>query len=735
MKKRDKKQENTPPPAADPVEEHVREIMEIDPKPEVSSSAKKAESSDKKPSEDSLATAPELPGKSIKVNFHEEESAKEGTKTPDSIQSEIEKINKQLQTDTPVEIEEEKLPPDTVPEAGVATAPAVSNAVDSADKKPAEETESTVDEPETEAAEAKTDDKQEAATEEADSVTDSPDTDKAIEEIIAQESDQILAVEDEKLSAALTGQQTKSDSRFKEFLASLGHSKAMRRLTAFLLIASLAAAFAFPASRYTVLNTAGVRSSTSMTVIDQSTQQPLKNVTVRVGEQSAQTNDDGVATLQQLKLGPTEVTIERRAFAVQKRQITIGWGSNPLGEYALQPVGTQYVFKVTDYVSGQPAVKAEATYEDASAYSDEEGVIKLTVDDINEDTFEVSITKDGYRTEQVGVNIEGNTDTAIEMVSDRKHAFISKRSGKHDVYKIDADGKNEELVLEGTGNEREDMVLVTHPTEEMIALVSTRDGERNKDGFLLSTLNIINLSENSVYEVTKSERVQVIGWADNYLTYVQITSGASASHPGRHRLVSYNYESDEKEGLASANYFNDVTTIDNRVYYAPSSAYMPDRSSSLYAIDADGSDKKMILDKEAWSLLRTSYDNITIALQQEWYRYQPGSDEPEELEGEPASMTSRVYTDSPDGSVSLWVDRRDGKGVLLAYDTEAKEDRVLHAQSGLKNPVRWLDDRTLVFRVQSDTETADYVMSLDGGEPKKISDVTDTNGIDRWYYY
>jgi hypothetical protein len=40
-----------------------------------------------------------------------------------------------------------------------------------------------------------------------------------------------------------------------------------------------------------------------------------------------------------------------------------------------------------------------------------------------------------------------------------------------------------------------------------------------------------------------------------------------------------------------------------------------------------------------------------------------------------------------------------------------------------------------VFRVSSGSETADYVLSLDGGEAKKISDVTDITGIDRWYIF
>jgi hypothetical protein len=72
---------------------------------------------------------------------------------------------------------------------------------------------------------------------------------------------------------------------------------------------------------------------------------------------------------------------------------------------------------------------------------------------------------------------------------------------------------------------------------------------------------------------------------------------------------------------------------------------------------------------------------------------------------------------------------------LLTYDLEGNEDTQVFERSGLRTPIRWLNDRSVVFRVNTDQETADYAASLDGGEPKKIRDVTDTNGVEAWYYY
>jgi hypothetical protein len=73
--------------------------------------------------------------------------------------------------------------------------------------------------------------------------------------------------------------------------------------------------------------------------------------------------------------------------------------------------------------------------------------------------------------------------------------------------------------------------------------------------------------------------------------------------------------------------------------------------------------------------------------------------------------------------------------VLLAYDVESNKDNTVRTQGGLKQPVRWLSNNSIVYRINTESETADYAMNLDGGEPVKIRDVANTSGINTWYYY
>jgi len=561
-------------------------------------------------------------------------------------------------------------------------------------------------------------------------------TSKAVDDIVAKEGDELLKVEDEKHAQAVKPPEKKSlGKRIKHFFAAWWANPTARWATIFGILLAIVAVVVVPNSRYFVLNTAGVRSSLSIRAVDESTFQPLKNVKVYVGEASAVTNTDGVATLEKVKLGSQELVIDKRAFAAVTKDVVVGWGSNPLGDFQLKPVGTQYALTITDFLSGKGIGKAEAVSGEASAVSDDMGKIKLTMDE-PPDQIEVTIKAKDYRDESRTISADIKTETSVSMVSDRKEVFVSKRSGKFDVFKVDIDGKNEQLVLAGSGIERDDMVLIPHPTEELFALVSTRGNKRNKDGYLLSDLTVVTLKDNVPKTIAQSERIQILGWQGDRVVYVQVVAGASAADPKRHRLMSYDYKKGDNRELAAANYFNDVMLAGKYVYYAPSSAYLNGVNTSLFKTGADGDNRQVIFGKEAWNLFRTGYEHIAIAApNNEWYEYTLGDKEARKLNGEPSNTVSRLYIDSPDAKKSLWIDNRDGKGVLIAYDIQSKEEKVLRSQSGLKNPVRWLDNKTVVYRINTEQETADYATSLDGGEPKKLRDVTNTGGIDRWYYY
>ena len=558
-------------------------------------------------------------------------------------------------------------------------------------------------------------------------------TEHAVEDILSKESDELLAVQDRRALGSTLPARSKQHRMFS--LRSLLHRAAVWRALVLMIAGVLGILGAMPQTRYAALNTVGVRAGASVRVVDESTQQPLRHVRVTLAGVTVDTDEAGNAQFQKLPLGKTTLTIEKRAFAPITEPRTLGWGSNPLGERRIKPMGSQYDIVATDFLSAKPIASASITAGDADANADDKGQIKLTMEHSDVASFEATVKAPGYREEKLTINADFKQQVQVKLVPDRQHFFVSQRSGKYDLYKVDVDGKNEAVLLAGTGRERSDVALASHPGANVTALVSTRDDKHNDDGYLLSTLTVVNGDDGSTNSVVQSEQVSMSGWVGDRLIYVQIVAGTSAANPSRQRLMSYDYKTRDNKQLASANYFNDVLVANGKVYYAPSSAYQASNTNGLYRVNADGGNSQTIINQETWNLFRTDYNKIAITIPNQWYEFAFDATSATKLDVQPSNTNSRIYVDSPDGKLSAWLDKRDGKGVLLLRDIDGKTDKALQTKSGLVGPVRWLNNSSLVYRIHTEQETADYALSIDNETPIKIGDVTPTGSVDRWYYY
>lgn len=570
-----------------------------------------------------------------------------------------------------------------------------------------------------------------------DKVVDDPAADAAVDDIVAKEGDELLAKQDEEIAKAFDNHPLTLKERIQAFFAAWWHNKLARYATLTVLVIGMGTAAVIPGSRYFMLNSVGVRAAASLTILDSTNDLPLKNVHVSLGGKAARTNQDGVVRMDGLKLGTQEMTIRQLGFAPVSRAVTLGLGSNPLGEVELKAVGTQFTFKLTDYVSGKPVGNAEVTSGDASAQSDDKGEVVLTVGGIESSRIDVIITAGGYRTEKVSIDTNSTKPTEVVMVTKYKEVFVSKQSGKYDVYKVDIDGKNRKLLLAGTGNERPQIAVLVHPGGDVVAVVSSRDTKRNQDGYLLDTLTLIDIEDGSTLTLEHSERIQLIDWIGDRLTYVKVKAGTSAGNAERTQLMSYDYNTTTRLQLASANAFTGIISAKGSLYYLTANYYSGNTQPQFFKINPDNTAKQSLLTAaQLWNLTRSGYDDLLLTSSPNWYSYRLGESSVKKLSQQPANASeSRFYLDAPGGKRALWTDDRDGKGVLLMYDSTTKKDTVITSQSGLTSPLRWLDGRTAVYRVVTSTETASYVISLeDGSTPKKITDMTNTASQSQSYY-
>lgn len=551
----------------------------------------------------------------------------------------------------------------------------------------------------------------------------------AVDDIVATESDELLKREDaEKAAVAIN---TKKQSKIGQLVKNWWVNPATKWGTIVGLILVVALITLLPTTRYAILNAFGVRANASLTVLSSDSQQPLKNAEVSIANQTKTTDDDGNVSFNKLKLGKQQLAVKKRGYAAQQQNKVLGWGSNPLGKVALTLTGTKFSFVAKDFLSGKNLASAEAVSGDFNAAADADGRIVLAVEQTDDKDFIVTIKAPDYRDEIVTIKPTETSEKTILMAPAKHHVFVSKRTGKYDVYKIDADGKNESVLVAATGSERDDLSLLMHPTSQYAALVSTREGKRNKDGYLLSGVFVVNVKTGEALKIGQSERIRLIDWTGDRIVYIGIVDGVSAANPGRSKLYSYEIGQPGAKELASANYFNDAAIFKGAVYYAQSSYSLPVNSAKFYKVNPDGTGASTIFDKEVWSVLRNDYDMLYLSVQQDWYELKLNS-VPTKLSGAPTNLRSRVYRDNFDKSLALWTDQRDGKGVLLAYNVSTKKDDLLETRAGLTQPAAWLSNTTYVFRVSDSREVADYVKSTAGGEAQKLRDVTNT---DMSYYY
>lgn len=550
--------------------------------------------------------------------------------------------------------------------------------------------------------------------------------------VAPKDTDYELLAQNEAIAKAFESKGPSPFGKVLKLLSGLWRAKKARWLVvAAVIVIVLAVIGAVPVTRSLAGNLVGLRGTATIQVLDATDKKPLQGARLELGGATATTDDNGTAVLHHVKLGSQQLTVQKIAYDATRLPLFVGLTGAAKTTVALTTNGVRYNFHVTAYLSGQPIVGAHVTSGQASAASDKDGDVTLAIPKpLGASTFAISAS--GYRTATASTS-DNTAAVSVTLVPDRPDIYISNQNATFDVYRSDIDGQHHQLVLPGTGNENSQLTVIPDAAGDEAALVSTRDNVRDKDGYLLQTLTLVAVSNGKTITVDHSERIQLIDWFGSRIVYVEAKAGASAANPSRYQLFSYDYKTKKALELDHANYFNDVVSAGGAIYYATSNTYSGGISQFM-KINADGSGRQLLLTNEVWNIFRTDHNGFMLDTPTSWYSYKLGDAKPTAA-ASGYSGTSRLYVDAADGKHSAWVDTRDGKGALILYDAATQKETVLATQDGLSYPVRWLNDSVIIYRVKSPQETADYAVSIQGGSPKKVTDVTDAAGMTLWYYY
>lgn len=530
--------------------------------------------------------------------------------------------------------------------------------------------------------------------------------------------------------------------RIKTFFTTIWETPKYRYSTLAGLVAVIAVLFLVPTTRWGIFNTAGFRANAQLTILDQNTQLPLRDVEVAIGDSQTWTDNEGLAYLEDVRLGSNELRVRKSAYAEIVQTVDIGFGSNLIESGALTPIGTSFDFEITDWLTKQPIEGATVQFGGSSVFSAADGKAVLTIPPTDDIQFGATVYADGYADQTVVVNTATEEPTAVGMMIDERNYYISRASGNYDVFSSKLDGSDPQLVVAGTGNERSDTTFSVAPTNRHAALVSVRNNvtrEEERYNFILDELNIVDLQTSSLSPVTSSERIELVGWTNNHLIFVEVKSGESARSADRTRLAAYDIATGRTNTLVESNYFQDVRLVGDRIFYAPGlSSKQSEPKEHLYSVKFDGSDPQTVLEKSTSSIIRSEFDMLSLSTYDAeerktiHYDYNLATGQ---LSERAARATNNYYYELNEaGTNTATIVSRDGKGVLLVSE-DGGEQRTVFTKVGAKLPLRWVGEHRIIFRVVDIEGTADYIVDIRGGEPQKITDVTDVAGNDIWYYY
>lgn len=551
---------------------------------------------------------------------------------------------------------------------------------------------------------------------------DDDETDEAVDDITKSDGDEALAALDQKASA--DKEPASKPNIFRRWWA----SRKWRYGTLALILILILAALAMPTSRYWIFNICGARAEVSLTVYDSSTNLPLPDASVTLAGQTETSGKNGAVEFASVKLGPQNLTVTKPAFASASRKFTANFGNNQLGKLALEAVGIQYKLTLTDYLTGQPVAGAEVTSGQASALSNAKGLAVLSLMQV-EKSLAISVKASGYNNFTGTLDLKANAASA-ELVPAGRDYFVSNASGKYDLDSANLDGSDRQTLLAGTGLENSNDSLTASNTG-LLALVSIRDNQRDSSGQPLQSLTIFNTKTSKVLTLDHAENISLLGWLDGS-TITWIDNNCGNGQPVCYSLNSYDYTSGARNQLATASYFASIETLGERIYYAATTYQNNNQTSVFTGVNSDGTNSQTLLTSQVYSVYRPSYNTLLVAALGQWYSYTNGAKAASPIAA-PSNPELNQYADSPDGSKAAWVDQRDGQPVLEIYDKASGKNTVVVSLPGLTFPLRWLNSSTLIFRIAGASETADYVVSLNGGTPKKIVDVTDASGANGVY--
>lgn len=580
---------------------------------------------------------------------------------------------------------------------------------------------------------------------------DNPETDKAVDEIAEQESDEVLAVEDSKAEKTVEPPK-KSNGKLQKIFKS-------KWFWLLLILAAIGAVLAVPTSRYKVLGMF-LKQTYSVAVMDSKTNTPVSGATVTLDGKDATTDSYGKVSLK-VSVGHQDLRVKKQYYKNYSSSVLVPIGKKGSSQIELDATGRQVPISIINKVTGQPLSGAEIKVLDTSAKTDSQGKATIVLPTTSP-TQKATVSLSGYNTLKTSIKVTSKvaSENKFSLVPAGKIYYLSNLSGNIDVVKANLDGSGRQTVVAGTGNEEgRNTVLLASRDWKYLALLSKRDGSSSK-------LYIINASTGNLKTIDSSAGdYSLVGWYGHDFVYDIAKSDVPAWKSGHELLASYNADSSKSNTLdtnqaagKSSSYryqsFYNFEVIGSKVVYVAqwhaiaTSGLAPSLASvktSIRAANPDGTGKQ---DYKSFTASDVSYVQTALAKPDLEYfsvdNYSNNSSAYYEIMNgvfQPAATATQqtfnksypTYLISPSSKKTFWVEQRDGKNTLLVGNQSGDNSKTAATLSDY-SPYGWFSDNYLLVS-KGDSEL--YIMAVNGKSSSKITDYykpTNLTGYDGYSY-
>jgi hypothetical protein len=495
-----------------------------------------------------------------------------------------------------------------------------------------------------------------------------------------------------------------------------------------LLTAVIGTIYAVPKWRFQAFNTIGMKTKAEVVIRDDRTKQPIKGAIVSLGSKKEESDRRGRVKFDAMQFGDTELKIEIEGYQNQNKKVVLGYNDNNFGEIYLRPTGNQLELTVLDWLSQKPIASADVGYNQQGIATDGAGRAIVTVERSSKQPLvDVAVKKNGYVTNKFSINQSSEKAQIVTLVPDSWHFFISQREGKYNTYRSRFDGNEQSIVLAATGKEGNDTMSSTAPNGKNTVVISMRNGERDKSGNLLTSIFLV-ASDGTNKKIDQASYISPIGWSGD--TFVYSSRVDKKQSNGDSYISTVNTKTASKDELSSSPQYGSIQLVKDRIFFTlfeTSGASF----TGLRSISIAGVDPKNHLAATIYNLNLTSANQLVFSSQKkdeqmlDWWQLNTDSNNQTQLDGEPAGLQDLVIRYSKDLSKAAWVEERDGKNVIIVRSLSgASESKIIATADSISSDINWIGNDVVVYYDNSPGQSSDFVVSTEGGEPHKISDVT-----------